>query len=102
MSAAIDFSTESLMIEDVSLDDALDMRKNLLDFIDDRNAKIMSARKALADVNALIELRMEEKGQCKFVRSGWSGRYEEQKSGSASVFNAEALRAAMLKLEDVP
>lgn len=91
------------MLEDLSLDDALDMRQNLMDFIDDRNAKIMEAKKTLADLNTIIALRMEQTGSRKFSLARFRGAWvPKTASGGAKVPEPAACKAELAMLSEIP
>lgn len=92
----------ALALEDLTIEEALDGRESALDFIARKQPEIDEARKALADYETIIQLRMEQAGAKKFERGDWRGEFKMKKNGSASVFQPDILRAAIEKTGLVP
>lgn len=89
-------------LEDLSLEEALDERENVLAFLDQVMPNVQKAQKALADYECVIQLRMEQRQAKKFEHGEWRGEFKMVKSGSASVFQPDVLRAAIEKIGLVP
>lgn len=87
---------------DMTLEELLDARSDVLTFLNENRPKIAAAAKAQIDLETMIALRMEETGSRKFERGGFRGAFKMVKRGSASVHEADALRAQLSKIEDIP
>lgn len=92
----------ALALEDLTIEEALDGRESALDFIARKQPEIDEARKALADYETIIQLRMEQAGAKKFERGDWRGVFKRVKSGAAKAFEDALCRTEISNAGLVP
>jgi hypothetical protein len=80
---------------DLSLDDALDELSAVHEFIARVQPKLNAARKAVADLEGVVNMRLTERGARVYDGARLHCRYETRKSGSAGIPYPDALRAEL-------
>src|SRR5579875_1907518 len=91
-----------ISLEDLSLEEILDIRRNNRDFVAALSKKLDEAAKDLTEIDTMIKLRMEETGARKFEHAGFRGEYKMIKRGSATIVSAPIARQKLLEIPAVP
>ena len=91
-----------ISLEDLSLEEILDVLRGNQEYSAWLKAERMQCDKDLGEIDTMIGLRLEQTGSTKFEHAGFRGGYVTQKSGSASVIDAAALRKRLESMPEVP
>jgi hypothetical protein len=102
LAAIVSPNRATISLKDLSLEELLDTRRGNSEYSAWLKSERMQCDADLGAIDNAITLRLEQTGSTKFEHAGFKGGYVTQKSGSASVIDAAALRKRLEGMPDVP